>query len=158
MKEENNFGMIFMLIILQFIAMIGLAYLVLTLDKGKLDGSFNVYNPEVIEASVIMDVRQKNTESDLVYEANLKMAFNNVTAVLEQKAGEKPLYALGARVGGADITDEILKEVNISRVNSLSGINDFSAATGVGMEAAKKELIEAVNSAIKKQEELQMIP
>lgn len=96
-------------------------YLILniTVSTPKKVNDFNIYDPEVIELSIRKEVETKYMKTPVLYKEVLQKKLDEAYAYLKYLSKEKPLYALGARIGGVDITNEIIKKLGVEKTTSF---------------------------------------
>lgn len=130
--------------------------LVSEFTSKKTEG-FYVYSPDVIEKSVVASARKASGLEPGRYSYILNSKFSAVKAKLEEISKQKEIYALGARIGGEDITEKVLSDLNIPVSVDGDGLNSYEKKTQYIMppkkiiEKAKQEILMDLEKKLKDQ-------
>jgi len=146
-------------VISTFIVMAGFILYFQFYEGSKGDGYYT-YDPEVIEASLTSHYRAKHSQEPVVYEGKLRLAFQNTQSYLEEWSKAKAVYAVGARVGGEshDITDELISQLGVKRVDSISQVEEFRETSYQLIDSARNEILSEITEIKEKQRQAEMIP
>lgn len=120
-----------------------LGYKLSELDK-KFNNDFYVYDSGVVDSSIKKTLRKKLNQTPKIYEMELSSKYKTLSLFLKRKTTEKPVYALGARIGGIDITDDVISFLNVEK-RYPSDVS-FSLPADKAIEKAKNELIKIIDS------------
>lgn len=112
---------------------------------------FYVYDAEIVELSIRKEVETKYFKSPSLYKNVLQDKLDEAYSYLKYISEEKPLYALGARVGGQDITDDIIKKLGIEKAPEFKSkgkkVRENVPYPGQ-IEKMKRDIIKEVESSL----------